>query len=183
MTQKARKTSSNGGDSRQNRIILGRTICLMVLFGVAAFIPLLGRLWQIQIVDGEWYQELAIEQQTQDMLVTAPRGTIYDTQGNLMAVSISVQNVVISPRDITAAAETKRESGERKRTAGETPTAAEAAALNSAYEEFIAEHLAEILDMEAEDLPEHYTVDLHNALQMKIEMSNGSYRLANLEID
>ena len=57
MTQKARKTSSNGGDSRQNRIILGRTICLMVLFGVAAFIPLLGRLWQIQIVDGEWYQE------------------------------------------------------------------------------------------------------------------------------
>ena len=152
MTQKARKTSSNGGDSRQNRIILGRTICLMVLFGVAAFIPLLGRLWQIQIVDGEWYQELAIEQQTQDMLVTAPRGTIYDTQGNLMAVSISVQNVVISPRDITAAAETKRESGERKRSAGETPTAAEAAALNGAYEEFIAEHLAEILDMEAEDI-------------------------------
>ena len=44
MTQKAHKTSSNGGDSRQNRIILGRTICLMVLFGVAAFIPLLGEM-------------------------------------------------------------------------------------------------------------------------------------------
>ena len=44
-------------------------------------------------------------------------------------------------------------------------------------------NLAFSADMEAEDLPEHYTVDLHNALQMKIEMTNGYYRLANLEID
>ena len=44
-------------------------------------------------------------------------------------------------------------------------------------------NLAFSVDMEAEDLPEHYTVDLHNALQMKIEMTNGYYRLANLEID
>lgn len=42
--------------------------------------------------------------------------------------------------------------------------------------------LAFSVDMDAEDLPEHYTVELHNALQMKIEMTNGFYRLANIEI-
>ena len=72
MAQKERKTNSSG-DNRQNRTILGRTICLMALFGVVAFIPLLWKLWQIQIVDGEFYEEQAIDQQTRDMLVTAKR--------------------------------------------------------------------------------------------------------------
>ena len=151
MAQKERKTNSSG-DNRQNRTILGRTICLMALFGVVAFIPLLWKLWQIQIVDGEFYEEQAIDQQTRDMLVTAPRGSIYDTQGNLLAVSTSVQNVVISPKDITSAAESKKESGEKKIAEGETPTEAESAAMNGTYEAFIAEHLADILDMEAEDI-------------------------------
>ena len=151
MAQKERKTNSSG-DNRQNRTILGRTICLMALFGVVAFIPLLWKLWQIQIVDGEFYEEQAIDQQTRDMLVTAPRGSIYDTQGNLLAVSTSVQNVVISPKDITSAAESKKESGEKKIAEGETPTEAETAAMNGTYEAFIAEHLADILDMEAEDI-------------------------------
>ena len=152
--QRAHRTESSGGDGRQNRTILGRTIFLMVVFGVAAFLPLLWRLWQIQIVDGEFYQEGAIEQQTRDLLVTAPRGAIYDRQGNLLAVSTSVQNVVISPKDINSAAETKRESGERKLAAGEEPTAAETAAMSGTYQQFIAEHLAEILDLEADDILE-----------------------------
>jgi len=37
-------------------------------------------------------------------------------------------------------------------------------------------------DMDAEDLPKHFTVPLHNALQMKLETTNGYYRLANVEI-
>ena len=87
MAQKERKTNA-GGDGRQNRTILGRTICLMAVFGVVAFIPLLWKLWQIQIVQGDYYQEQAIDQQTRDMLVTAPRGSIYDSQGNLMSSTV-----------------------------------------------------------------------------------------------
>ena len=76
MAQKERKNNTGGTDRRQNRTILGRTIFLMAVFGVLAFVPLLWKLWQIQIVDHEFYEELAIDQQTRDMLVTAPRGTI-----------------------------------------------------------------------------------------------------------
>jgi stage V sporulation protein D (sporulation-specific penicillin-binding protein) len=38
-------------DRRANRTILGRTILLMVMFGVLAFIPLFAKLFQIQIVE------------------------------------------------------------------------------------------------------------------------------------
>ena len=155
MAQKEQKHNSignNSGDRRQNRTILGRTLFLMGVFGIAAFIPLFYKLWQIQIVDHEYYQKLAIEQQTSDMLVTAPRGTIYDTNGNTLAVSVSVQNVVISPRDIAEAQEEKRKSGEEKAAAGKELTDAEAAAMSGTYKEFIASGLASILGMEEETI-------------------------------
>ena len=47
---------------------------------------------------------------------------------------------------------------------------------------YLDDNLVFSVDMDPEDLPEHYTVELHNALQMKIEMTNGEYRLANIEI-
>ena len=95
--ERKNKIGSNSGDRRQNRTILGRTLFLMGVFGVMAFVPLLWKLWQIQIVDHEFYEELAIDQQTRDMLVTAPRGTIYDSQGNILAVSTTVQTAKIFP--------------------------------------------------------------------------------------
>ena len=42
-------------DRRANRTILVRTLFLLTLFGVAAFVPLLVRLWQIQIRDYDKY--------------------------------------------------------------------------------------------------------------------------------
>ena len=87
-------------DRRANRTILGRTIFLMVIFGAVMFIPLFYKLWQIQIVNHDFYEEYAIDQQTRELLVTAPRGTIYDAKGNRLAVSADVHNIVISPKDI-----------------------------------------------------------------------------------
>lgn len=43
--------------------------------------------------------------------------------------------------------------------------------------------LAFSADMGAEDLPAHFTVPLYNALQMKLEISNHNYALANVEIN
>lgn len=102
MAQPERKENygSRNTDGRANRIILGRTIALMCVFGVVTFAPLLWKLWQIQIVGHDKYQGMAIGQQTRDMVVTAPRGTIYDARNNILAISSDVQNVVISPKDI-----------------------------------------------------------------------------------
>lgn len=89
-------------DRRANRLILRRTLALMVMFGVVSFSVLLWKLWQIQIVNHEFYEEKAIEQQTRDVTVSANRGTIYDCDGNILAISATVQNVILSPRDVLA---------------------------------------------------------------------------------
>jgi len=44
----------------------------------------------------------AIDQQTREFTATARRGTIFDRNGEELAVSASVQNVVLSPRDVLA---------------------------------------------------------------------------------
>ena len=85
---------------RANRVVLWRTIILMCLFGVLVFIPLLVKLWNIQITRHEYYQELAIDQQTGELSVSANRGTIYDAKGNILSISATVHNVVVSPNDV-----------------------------------------------------------------------------------
>ena len=171
MAQKKRKTGTDGADRRQNSTILGRTIFLMMMFGVAAFVPLLWKLWQIQIVDYRFYQEKAISQQTRDMLVTAPRGTIYDTQGNILAVSTDVYNVVISPKDILAAEETKAKKGKEKAAKGKELTDAESAAMAGSYQTFVAEGLAEILGMETDVVRKRMenTASQYEVLQWRVD--------------
>ena len=47
-----------------------------------------------------WANELkvkAYEQQNQDRTIKASRGTIYDSQGNILAISISVHTISVSP--------------------------------------------------------------------------------------
>ena len=82
---------------RPNKTILRRTLVLMSVCGVAAFAVLAVKLYQVQIVKHDYYERLAVEQQTRDSTVTASRGTIYDTNGNVLAMSASVETVFISP--------------------------------------------------------------------------------------
>jgi len=151
--------------------ILKRTLFLMLVFGVLAFVPLLWKLWQIQIVEGDKYQEMAIDQQTSDLAITAPRGTIYDSQGNILAISASVQNVIISPREIKSGSEEAKERAEKKlekaaglsetekEKKGLTLTAAEQAALNGTYQDFIADGLSSILSVDKEKILERMAKD------------------------
>ena len=85
---------------RANSSILSRTLLLMVVCGIVAFIPLIITLYQIQIRDHETYQNLAISQQTSELTVNASRGTIYDRTGSALAISGDVETVFISPKQI-----------------------------------------------------------------------------------
>ncbi|MDF2838676.1 MAG: Cell division protein FtsI [Evtepia sp.] len=85
---------------RANTMIRRRVLILMGLFGVVTFLVLFCKLWQLQIIDHEKYAEKAIENQTRDITVSANRGKITDRKGNILAISASVHNVFISPKDI-----------------------------------------------------------------------------------
>lgn len=83
-----------------NRRLFTRTIILMAVFGVLAFIPILAKLWNLQITRHDELQEMAVSQQTSTLSVSASRGTIYDTNGNVLAISATAYDVIISPNAI-----------------------------------------------------------------------------------
>ena len=87
-------------ESRSKRLVFRRTVMLMLLFGVGLFIPLIHQIWDIAVVNHEFYQQKAVEQQTRDVSVSAERGNIYDTNGNVMAMSATVYNLILSPLDL-----------------------------------------------------------------------------------
>ena len=93
------KGRKNGKEA--NRRILKRTVFLMLFFGIVTFLILVGRLWYLQVIQHDELEEMAIEQQTSEQSVTAQRGTIYDTKGNVLAISSTVYDVIISPKAIT----------------------------------------------------------------------------------
>lgn len=72
-------------------------LALVILFvGVTSV-----RLFDIAVINGEKYQNAALEQQLYDTLITAPRGDIYDKNMNLLATSSTAWTVYITPNGIS----------------------------------------------------------------------------------
>lgn len=94
--------SAGGGTrgSHSKRSIFRRTVFLMAVCGVLMFIPLFWKLWNIAIVNHDYYQQLATKQQTLDLSVSSSRGNIYDRNGNVLAMSATVYNLILSPNDL-----------------------------------------------------------------------------------
>ena len=137
-------------DRRANRTILVRSLFLMAIFGLVAFIPLFVKLWKLQISQHDYYQDLAVKQQTRDSTVTANRGTIYDSKGEVLAMSATVYDVQLSPRDLQETLETYQEKVEdAQENGGKLPDYPEPT------DQFIAENLAAILDLEVDDILDH----------------------------
>ena len=84
-----------------NRTILKRTAVLMGLFGAAVFIPLILKLISLQIIQFDTLSQLAAENQTRISNITPARGTIYDRNMNVLAVSADVENVCIDPNELS----------------------------------------------------------------------------------
>ena len=99
---------------------------------IAVGVGLIANLARLQMVQGEELQQKAVNQQMRDTAVNAERGTIYDTNMEVMAQSATVWNVYISPADIKGTAEVK----EKKRRT-------------------IANGLAEILGVDADTIYEN----------------------------
>ena len=70
---------------------------------VCGFCVLVINLINISIVNHQRYSDLAINQQLRPTAIRAPRGTIYDTNMNVLAESISAWTVALSPKDIKEA--------------------------------------------------------------------------------
>ena len=77
-----------------------RIIWIMLLLGIAAFVPVVIQLYQLMISDYDYYSDLALRNQTRTTPVTAHRGTIYDRNMNILAMSETVENVYLDPHEL-----------------------------------------------------------------------------------
>ena len=97
---KEQKQANREQNQRANRTILRRTLVLMVLCGIVAFVPLIGTLYHLMITEHDYYDEKAIKNQTRSTNLTATRGVIYDANMNVLASSSTVETVFIDPNEI-----------------------------------------------------------------------------------
>lgn len=141
-----------------------RIIVLSLFFGVLTFSVLALRLWQLQMVRHEELEGKAVEQQTREFTASARRGTIYDRNGEELAVSASVQNVVLSPRDVLALVP----KGE-----GNTAGARQADRQKKLdeYWDFLAAGLAEILDTD------------QAAIRKRLEKTNSAWEVLARKVE
>ncbi len=72
---------------------------LQVLIAAAAVV-LIGRLWQLQMVAGEEYRLLSDRNRLREVEVAAPRGVIYDRNGEILARNQPSFSVVVIPADL-----------------------------------------------------------------------------------
>ena len=95
---KAKKNMSHS--EKANRTILGRTLIVMALCGIVLFIPLIATLYNLMITQHDFFEGLAVNNQTRSTAVSASRGTVYDRNMNVLAMSASVENVFLDPNEI-----------------------------------------------------------------------------------
>ena len=83
-------------DSGQHR----RIVLIAAVLGLLAFVPVGIRLYDLMIENYDYYSDLALRNQTRTTAVTANRGTVYDRNMNVMAASVTVENVYLDPHEL-----------------------------------------------------------------------------------
>ena len=84
-----------------SKALLIRTLFLLTVCGVAAFLILAARLYDVQITNSSYYEARTLNSQLRETTLTASRGTIYDANNKILAMSGPVENVFISPLEMS----------------------------------------------------------------------------------
>lgn len=90
-------------DLNEGRLDLQRSRARFIAFGVAAavlFTTLGGRLFQLQVLNGDLYAARAVEAHTVEVPMPAPRGLVFDREGRPVVVNVPSWTVKVRPADL-----------------------------------------------------------------------------------
>ena len=99
-------------DSGQHR----RILLVSAVLGGLAFVPVAVRLYTLMVTDYDYYSNLALRNQTRTTTVSADRGDIFDRNMNVLATSVTVENVYLDPHELK---QSKADIGDLSQTLGE----------------------------------------------------------------
>ncbi len=80
---------------------LPRAFWLFLGVGLVAALAIMVKLFYVQIYNADWYRERAQDARTDVVTISATRGTIYDRNGNVLAVSVPAVTIYANPQEIT----------------------------------------------------------------------------------
>ena len=86
-----------------------RSTITMIIIILLGFGTIIARLLYLQVYQSEELQKRAVEQQLHDTTVSGKRGSIYDSNGNVLAQSITVWDIVLAPANFKNWTDEKRE--------------------------------------------------------------------------
>ena len=89
--------------------LMRRASAILIIILLCGFGTVFARLFYLQVYMAEELQQRAVDQQLRDTTVSAKRGSIYDANGNILAQSISVWDVVLAPANFKKDDENSRE--------------------------------------------------------------------------
>jgi penicillin-binding protein 2 len=90
-------------DLNEGRLDRPRSSARFIAFGVAAavlFTTLGGRLFQLQVLNGDLYAARAVEAHTVEVPIPAPRGLVFDREGRPVVVNVPSWTVKVRPADL-----------------------------------------------------------------------------------
>lgn len=129
-------------------IMKKRLIFLMITFSVL-IVALTVRVGWIQIIKGEKYHEMAYQQQNRDREITPRRGDILDRNMKALAISATVEQIVVNPQDFEKLEESKKEE--------------------------VAEKLSQILELEKVDVLKKIKKDVsYEVIKKQVEKEVGN---------
>ena len=77
----------------------GRLIFILIIF-LLLLIALFGRMFYWQVVRAEELSQKAYSQQTKNSIISPKRGTIFDRNGEVLASSVTVETISVTPKNI-----------------------------------------------------------------------------------
>lgn len=80
--------------SIRTRVTIAVAICTVF------FLILIGKLFSMQLIQYDFYKNEANSRQLSSLTIDAPRGTIYDSDMNVLAQSATVWNVIVNPKAV-----------------------------------------------------------------------------------
>lgn len=86
-----------------------RSTITMIIIILLGFGTIIARLLYLQVYQSEELQKRAVEQQLHDTTVSGKRGSIYDSNGNVLAQSITVWDIVLAPANFKNWTDERRE--------------------------------------------------------------------------
>ena len=87
-------------DFKSQNFIYIKKIKVIFIVVILILVFLLGRIACLQFINGNYLKELAYQQQAINQIISPKRGSIYDSTGQVLASSVSVDTITINPEKI-----------------------------------------------------------------------------------